>query len=296
MSTLACVWLVLILTVAAAAKAARAPSTVDGLATYGINAPGAQLVALGVLIAVEIGLAGALAAGLPWAPWAIAIMFGAFGVASLSALVAGRAGRPCACFGSASRLTRLTPVQAAALAAIAAALALGLLPDAPTGYARWLTVGLGLCLAATVILGFVVVALARELGVIRLSLRSQGALEILEEGPPLGAVQSWADALPWARSSAVGLAVFTSDGCPLCRRVAPAVRHVAADPMLAVGVFDEVADAETWRRAAVPGSPYAVALDAGGVALSKGTFNSLDQLESILGSARMRERGEMAFA
>jgi hypothetical protein len=49
-------------------------------------------------------------------------------------------------------------------------------------------------------------------------------------------------------------------------------------------------------RAAVPGSPYAVALDAGGVALSKGTFNSLDQLESIFGSARMRERGEMAFA
>jgi hypothetical protein len=39
------------------------------------------------------------------------------------------------------------------------------------------------------------------------------------------------------------LAIFSSEGCPLCRRVAPAVAHVAADPLLAVRIFDETAGA-----------------------------------------------------
>ena len=296
MNTLVCAWLVLILTVAAGAKAAHLRSTADGLATYGINSLRAQIAALGALIVVELGLAGALAAGVPDAPWAIAILFAAFAVVSQRALIAGRGGLPCACFGSVSRLTRQTPIQGAALAVMAAVVALGVLPDAPDGYARWLTVGLAVCLAATLALGLAVAALARELGVVRLGLRSQGALEIPGEGPEIGAVQSWAAGLPWRGSSVVGLAIFTSDGCPLCRRLAPAVQHVAADPLLAVGVFDEVTDAETWIRAAVPGSPYAVAVNVGGVAMAKGTFNSLDQLESIVGSARLRERGEMAVA
>lgn len=296
MSTLISVWLVMIIAAAGIAKAARARSTAEGLATYGIRSPRAQAATLGVLIVVELGLAGALAAGVPYAPWAIAILLAGFAVISELALLAGRGGLPCACLGSASRLTRLTPIQAATLAVMAGVVALGVLPDAPAGYARWLTVGLGVSLAATLVLGLVVMALARELGVVRLGLRSQGALEIPEEGPPLGAVQSWSAGLPWQGSSVVGLAIFTSDGCPLCRRVAPAIQHLAADPLLAVRVFDEVADAEAWIQAGVPGSPYAVAVDFGGVAMSKGTFNNLDQLESIVGSARLRERGAMALA
>ena len=59
-------------------------------------------------------------------------------------------------------------------------------------------------------------------------------------------------------------------------------------------VFDEVADAATWAAAAVPGSPYAVALDAPGVALAKGTFNSLVQLEGIVATARARAERERA--
>jgi hypothetical protein len=296
MNTLVCAWLVLILTVAAGAKATQGRSTADGLATYGINSPQVQIAVLWALIVVELGLAAALAAGVPNTPWAIAILFAGFAVLSERALLAGRGGLPCACFGSAARLRGHTPVQAAALAGIAAVVALGVLPDAPAGYARWLTVGLGLCLAAILALGLVVAALARELGVVRLGLRSQGALEIPEEGPELGIVQSWAAGLPWRGSSVAGLAIFTSDGCPLCRRLAPAVRHVAADPLLAVGVFDEVTDGETWIQAAVPGSPYAVAVDVDGVAMAKGTFNNLDQLESIVGSARLRERKVAAVA
>jgi hypothetical protein len=75
----------------------------------------------------------------------------------------------------------------------------------------------------------------------------------------------------------------------MCRRLEPAVSYVAADPLLAVRIFDEVVDAPTWAAAAVPGSPYAVALDLAGVALAKGTFNSLVQLEGIIATARGRE-------
>jgi len=86
------------------------------------------------------------------------------------------------------------------------------------------------------------------------------------------------------------LAVFSSEGCPLCRQVAPAVEHVRSDPLVAVEIYDELLAADTWRAVQVPGSPYAVALTLDGVVLSKGTFNGLGQLESILGTARFRER------
>jgi hypothetical protein len=94
-----------------------------------------------------------------------------------------------------------------------------------------------------------------------------------------------------APATGLRLAVFSSEGCPLCAQVAPAVEHVAADPLLAVRVFDEHDDAPVWLAAGVPGSPYAVALNSDGVALAKGTFNSLGQLESVLATARSRERG-----
>ena len=130
-----------------------------------------------------------------------------------------------------------------------------------------------------------VLALAREVGVLRLSMASQGALEIADEGPRVGERQGWAAELPARPGALLGLAIFSSEGCPMCRRLEPAVSYVAADPLLAVRVFDEVADAPAWASAAVPGSPYAVALDADGVALAKGTFNSLVQLESIVATA-----------
>ena len=66
------------------------------------------------------------------------------------------------------------------------------------------------------------------------------------------------------------------------------MESVANDPRVSVGVFDEVVDAELWKRLEVPGSPFAVALDAEGVVLAKGTFNSLAQLESVLATAERR--------
>jgi hypothetical protein len=86
----------------------------------------------------------------------------------------------------------------------------------------------------------------------------------------------------------LGLAVFSSEGCRLCQALAPAVESVANDPRVAVATFDEVADAELWRSLAIPGSPFALALDEDGTVLAKGTFNNLAQLESVLATAERR--------
>jgi len=283
-------WLALILVVAAGSKTWRREVAATALSTYGLHGARRQGFVLWLMLAVEVGLAVALLAQAAWASMTAAALFGLFTLVAVAALLAGRRGRPCACFGSSSRLSWWTPVRSLTLTGLAVAAALNWLPDAPPGYERWLTTALAVCLAAVVALGFVVLALAREIGVLRLGISSQGALEIAEEGPELGTTQPWAVRLPWRRSALLGLAIFTSEGCPLCRQLAPAVRHVAADPLLAVHSFDEITDAEVWRQASVPGSPYAVALDTDGVATAKGAFNSLPQLESIIAAARTRQR------
>jgi hypothetical protein len=289
LTTAASTLLAVILCASAGSKAWRADQAAAALATYGISRARLQLSLVWALIAIELGLAAALLAEAPGAPEAAAGLFLAFAALTSAALAAGRHGQPCACFGSASRLSWSSPPRALVLAAAAGALAAGWLPVAPTGYDRWLTVGLALSIAALAALSVALLALAREVGVLRLQASSHGALELQDEGPRVGARQAWATTVPTTPRALIKLAVFTSDGCPLCRRVAPAISHVAADPLVAVGIFHELADAAIWAQAAAPGSPYAVALDLEGVALAKGTFNSLAQLESIVATARARE-------
>ena len=282
--------LLAIVLVAAAVLKLRDPRTsAAGLATYGIARRRVQLAVLALIAAAECAIAVALVAAAAWAPAAAVALFALFALASAVALAAGRAGRPCACFGAQSRLSRRSPLQALLGAAVALSLSEHWLGRVPSGYERWLTAGLTVTAVACVALGAVVLALAREVGVLRLSIASQGALEIPEEGPRVGEHQAWAASLPARTGALLGLAIFSSDGCPMCRALEPAVSYVAADPLLAVRIFDEAADAATWAAAAVPGSPYAVALDGSGVALAKGTFNSLVQLESIIATARARE-------
>lgn len=289
MSTAVSIWLALLLGAAGVMKAWRADETARSLATYGIRAARRQRLAAGALIAVELGMALALAVGAPGAAGAATALFCGFALVTTAALTAGRGGRPCVCFGSGSRLGWWSPVRAGGLALLAGGLAGGWFGHPPSGYALWLTVGLSLSIAATAFLSVAVLALAREVGVLRMSVGGRGALELDDEGPRLGAQQSWAMIAAPPRAVLL-LAIFTSDGCPMCHQLAPAIDHVAHDPLLGVRVFDERADAPAWRAASVPGSPYAVALDLEGVALAKGTFNGLGELESVVATARARDR------
>jgi hypothetical protein len=148
-----------------------------------------------------------------------------------------------------------------------------------------------------------VLALAREVGMLRLQLGTQGALEIAGEGPDVGSpAESLATCIAMPSpggTERLGLAVFSSEGCHLCQTLSPAIENVANDPHVTVGVFDEVADAALWRELEIPGSPFAIALDRHGTVLAKGTFNNLAQLESVLATAERRRTqgiGEAARA
>ena len=74
----------------------------------------------------------------------------------------------------------------------------------------------------------------------------------------------------------------------MCTALAPSIASLASDPLLALGVFEEVADADVWAELEIPGSPYAVAFFLDGTVLAKGAFNNLAQLESVLATAERR--------
>lgn len=277
-----------LLLASAALKLAAPRSSAAALATFGLRRPPAQWAAWSALVAVEAALALAVAAGIDGAALVAAGLMVAFAAAQAVALARGRRGAPCACFGARSTVSGVAIARNLVLAAAFAALPL--VPDDEVSTETWLAVAIGVLALVVAALAVAVLALAREVGVLRLALGPQQALEIPDEGPPLGEpAPPLLDRAAPGPGARLALAVFSSDGCRLCQAVAPAVAMLAREPDLAVVELDEVRDADAWRAAAVPGSPYAVALDPrDGTVLAKGAFNGLGQLESVLATAQRR--------
>jgi methylamine dehydrogenase accessory protein MauD len=164
-----------------------------------------------------------------------------------------------------------------------------------------------------ILLSILVVALARQVGVLHLRLGPRGALEIDEEGPPLGeAPQAVHVRDVEGRPVTIGgpgegqLVLFVSPDCSLCRVVLPslpvAARAAGLEPRVVVDsptvgdaarevagtgvpVVPDPPIADAYR---VPGTPYAVAIDAMGVIRAKGTVNNLEQMEGLVETARRR--------
>jgi hypothetical protein len=282
-SVVACLVMGLVLLASAALKLVDPRGTQAALGTYGIRA-GARLVWAG-LVAVEAGLGVAVAAGVDAAAYAAAGLLAVFAVAQVVALATGRGGAPCACLGARGQVSDASVGRAVLLAA-----ALATLPQLPRGDVttdQWLGLGLAAALLGVVVLGVAVVALAREVGMLRLAVDPRGALEVAHEGPEIGARTALAERFEPA-GDLIGLAVFTSEGCQLCHALAPTVAAFGRHPQVALLEFDEVRDADAWSLADVPGSPFAVALAADGTVLAKGTFNTGAQLESVLAAAERR--------
>jgi hypothetical protein len=214
-----------------------------------------------------------------------------FAALTAGAILRGRAGAPCACFGPRSKVSWLGVARNLCLAA-----GFAVIPSVEwgsLGTEAWLGIGVGAALLACAGLGVAVLALAREVGMLRLQVGTQGALEIAGEGPDVGArSEALAARLGPAMSVderiGLGLAVFTSEGCHLCQTLSPAIENVANDPFVAVGLFDESAEAGLWKSLGIPGSPFAIAMGRDGTVLAKGTFNNLAQLESVLATAERR--------
>lgn len=285
------VMLGLVLAGAALAKLVSPRASIASMESFGFGGGPIRPIAWAGLIAVELALAIAVALGSDAAAYAAAGLMLMFAALTAGAITRGRAGAPCACFGPRSKVSWLGVLRNLALAVGFAAIPS--LESASLGTQGWLAVAVGVALVACAGLAVAVLALAREVGMLRLQLGTQGALEIAGEGPDVGTrAEALARRLVPAGSAddraGLGLAVFTSSGCHLCQTLSPAIENVAKDPYVNVGVFDEHADSELWRSLRIPGSPFAIALGRDATVLAKGTFNNLAQLESVLATAERR--------
>jgi hypothetical protein len=278
--------LALVLVAASAFKLASPASSQAALSTFGIRSAATRAIVWAALIWTELVLAAGIAAGIDAAAYAAALMMVGFAIALVVALVRGRAGAPCACFGSRSRVGWPAVARNAALAAAFAALPL--VPTRALSTDEWLGIGLAIALAACLGLGIAVLALAREVGMLRLRLGPGAALEIPDEGPPLGSRSALIERFEPGPRAQLALAVFVSESCAVCAGLEPAIELLAREPMLAVENFEEDTDHAAWSELDIPGSPYAVALARDGTVLAKGTFNNLAQLESVLATAERR--------
>src|SRR5687767_4817823 len=97
----------------------------------------------------------------------------------------------------------------------------------------WWAVSYAIMWALVLVLCAVVVALARQIGTLHLRLGPRGALEMDEEGPPLGESPPPIEALAVSGETVtVGgpgrpqLLMFVTPGCHLCEQVLPALTAV----------------------------------------------------------------------
>ena len=265
------------LLIAAAGKARAGGSAREALRSYGLRDARLRRAAWVGAIVAETALAAAVLVDVD-AALAAAALLAVFALAQVVAIARGHAGAPCGCFGGRAQIGWRSVARTALLAAAFAALPF--LPDTTLSTHAWLALGLGVALVAIAGLALALFALARELGELRLAVAPQAALSLEHEGPELGGRVALVERFD--RDAPLKLAVFSSPGCPLCTALEPSLRLLANDPEVELRVFDEHDDADAWEALAVPGSPYAVVLDTDGIVLSKGTFNSLYQLESLV--------------
>ncbi|MCW3000151.1 MAG: hypothetical protein JWN65_3700 [Solirubrobacterales bacterium] len=256
------------------------------LANLGAPPNGATWVAWSAALVVELGCLVAVAV----APsgWLVgpALVFTAFAALLAVALRRGAAGRACGCFGRRGTVSRRAVARnlalATALLAVAAWPADGV--DGVTVERVALVVMAGAIAGLTIAL----LALAREVGVLRIAVGSTGvALELDHEGPRVGVrldIGGWCE----PTHDGLAVAVFTSAGCVMCQGLGPTLDYLGQDPWLVLRTFDEERDRDQWTAFAVPGSPYAVVLQADGTVRAKGTFNGLPQLEGLVASAARR--------
>lgn len=134
---------------------------------------------------------------------------------------------------------------------------------------------------AVVVLGFAVIALLRQIGVLHTRVAPMG-VHFAGEGPDRDAPAPDRSAYDYS-SSTVTLIAFTSPTCELCATLLPQLRHM-------VTTYDEVdlrtvssADQDvTFHAFSVRSTPYLVAVDRTGIVRSRGVANTLDQVEEML--------------
>ena len=180
----------------------------------------------------------------------------------------------------------------------------------------WWAASYAVLWALVLVLCVVVVALARQIGTLHLRLGPRGALEMDDEGPPLGQSPPHADVVAMDGSpltiggpSPARVLMFVSPGCLVCEQVLPALPVLARTSKLEAIVVTDVDEAETktafgskglglpvvssrevMQSYQVPGTPYVVVMDDRGLVRGKGTVNNLEQMEGLIETALRRSR------
>jgi Methylamine utilisation protein MauE len=279
--------LAVVLSWAAIAKLARVGKAAETLAEHGIpqraRRPVAVLLALG-----ELALAALLTVGI--APVATGLAVAALGTVFtaflLRARVRGRTRTACGCFGGArSANTLLLTLRATALAASGAALAIGIPTIDPLTAEEWRTIAIGALGVVVVALTMAVLALYRQVGVLSLRLGPRTALELDEEGPPIGHPAPLLDGLNRRGSE---LVAFVSLNCRMCIEVVPGLRALAKEG-IPVHWQREDTHEEIFERWGVPGTPFVVHI-VDGIVRAKGLVNTLEQIDWVIDIGTERER------
>lgn len=192
----------------------------------------------------------------------------------------------------------------------------------PTGMTGWWMASYIVLWVLVVVLSILLIGLARQVGTLHLRLGPRGALELDDEGPPLGEAPPSMDTRDHSgRPVTIGgpgtpqFLLFVSPDCPVCREVLPSLPVVSqVGQMAAYAISDSESEkgAREYRSVGgvarlilgpgisqayrVPGTPYAVILDALGVVRAKGTVNNLEQMEGLVDTARARLRDAIPAA
>ena len=136
----------------------------------------------------------------------------------------------------------------------------------------WATVG---------VLGFAVVALLRQIGILHTRIAPMG-VHFAGEGPEL---DSPAPRLPDVDYGATPhtLLAFTSPTCEICASLKPGlVRLGRSYGEVDVRFVDHATAPESFAAFRVRSTPYLIAIDNDGVVRSRGVANTLDQAEEML--------------
>ena len=247
----------------------------ESLEAYGLPR-GLRAPAYYGLALAEAAAAGALLADAAVGPPAAVALGLVFTAGLVSVRLRGIRRLDCGCFGSKERSTDVLVARAAGFTVLAA-VGMASVELAVPARDTLVLIALAVLGAAVVVLGLLVLALYRQVGILTLRLGPGVALELAEEGPP---VAEPAPELPGLVGTGPELVAFFSPGCRLCRQMAPGVRALAREG-IPVRIVYEHEEPDAFERWHIPGTPFAVHL-VGGTVAAKGTVNTLEQLEQLV--------------
>ena len=135
--------------------------------------------------------------------------------------------------------------------------------------------------ATVLVLGFAVIALLRQIGVLHTRVAPMG-IHFAGEGPDLDTV---APAVPKVdyEDSPYTLLAFTSPTCEICAKLKPALQRLSRSyDEVDLRIIDHETEASSFSDFRVRSTPYLIAVDGDGIVRSRGVANTLDQAEEML--------------